>query len=176
MPIVSSGILLYRGPADAPEVFIARMGGPFWPPTKARAWSVPKGLNEGDEESLATAKREFREEVGVDAPPLPYAPLGDFRQKSGKIVRVFTARADEPRAQRPDADGADIDGSVSAAATLAFVGSNTFSTEWPPRSGKQQEFPEIAEARWVPLAEAATLLVEGQVAVLDALQHRLDDA
>ncbi|UFS59836.1 NUDIX domain-containing protein [Subtercola endophyticus] len=166
MPIVSSGILLYRGPADAPEVFIARMGGPFWPASKVRAWSLPKGLNEGDEESLATARREFREEVGVDAPPLPYELLGDFRQKSGKIVRVFTARADAPGA----------DGVVPHAASLAFVGSNTFSTEWPPRSGRQQEFPEIAEARWLPLAEAANLLVEGQVAVLDALRQHLGGA
>ncbi|MEF2978298.1 NUDIX domain-containing protein [Subtercola sp. YIM 133946] len=161
MPIVSAGILLYRGEPAELEVFIARMGGPFWAKKDDRAWSVPKGLLEGDEDALVAARREFREEIGVDAPPLDYALLGDFRQRSGKVVRVFVARADSP-------------GAPAGAATLAFASSNTFSTEWPPRSGRQQEFPEIADARWLPLAEAARKLVAGLVPALDALQTLLD--
>ena len=160
MPIVSAGILLYRGADDELEVFIARMGGPFWAKKDQRAWSIPKGLLEGAEDSLAAARREFREEIGVDAPPLPYEPLGDFRQRSGKVVRAFVARTDTP--------GAEV--------AVEFAASNTFTTEWPPHSGQQQEFPEIAEARWHTLPDAATRLVAGQVPALDALRERLSAA
>ncbi|GGF27563.1 NUDIX domain-containing protein [Subtercola lobariae] len=157
MPIVSAGILLFRGEPASLEVFVARMGGPFWAKKDERAWSIPKGLLEGSEDSLDAARREFREEIGADAPPLPYELLGDFRQRSGKVVRAFVARTDTPGSE----------------ASVAFSSSNTFTTEWPPHSGTQQEFAEIAEARWLSLGDASLKLVAGQVALLDALRERL---
>jgi predicted NUDIX family NTP pyrophosphohydrolase len=158
MTVVSAGILLWRrGAAGAEaegavdeglEVFIAHMGGPFWARKHERAWSIPKGELEGDEEPLTAARREFAEEIGAPAPDVPLLDLGAFRQKSGKVVHVFAAEADF---------------------AVAAVTSSTFELEWPPRSGRMQSFPEIDDARWVPLAEARKLLVAGQVPVLDAL-------
>jgi predicted NUDIX family NTP pyrophosphohydrolase len=146
----SAGILLYRR-ADALEVFIAHMGGPFWARKDDRAWTIPKGeFDPGDGgDALAVARREFREEIGVPAPDLPYRQLGTFRYSSGKTVTVFGA----------DAGAFDV----------AEVVSNTFELEWPPRSGRRQAFPEVDRAEWVPLDVARRRLVAGQVPALDAL-------
>jgi predicted NUDIX family NTP pyrophosphohydrolase len=147
----SAGILLYRrNPDEGLDVWIAHMGGPFWSGKDERAWSIPKGLvDDGDEgDELRTARREFLEEIGSPAPEATYEKLGEFRQSSGKTVIAFIAEADF----RPD--------------TLI---SNTFVLEWPPRSGRRQEFPEIDDARWVPLEVARRKVVAGQVAMLDAL-------
>lgn len=147
----SAGILLYRRTApDGLQVWIAHMGGPYWAGKDDRAWSIPKGLvddaDDGDE--LRTARREFLEEIGVPAPEVEYEKLGEFRQSSGKTVIAFAAEAE-----------------FSPAAIV----SNTFSLEWPPRSGRLQEFPEIDDARWFPVEVARDKVVAGQVAVLDAL-------
>jgi predicted NUDIX family NTP pyrophosphohydrolase len=150
----SAGILLHRDGTDGLEVWIGHMGGPFWARREERAWSIPKGeLEDGETDDLAVARREFAEEIGVPAPDRPYVPLGEFRYASGKVVAVFTAAA-------PDFDPEE-------------VRSNTFELEWPPRSGRRQEFPEIDRAAWVPIARARELLVAGQVAALDALVARL---
>jgi len=124
------------------------MGGPFWARRTSGAWSIPKGELEDGEDALAAAHREFAEEIGAPAPDLDYLDLGSFRQKSGKIVRVFAAESDF---------------------AVDRVRSSTFELEWPPRSGRMAEFPEIDDARWVGVAEARDLLVAGQVPVLDAL-------
>ncbi|QYI98945.1 NUDIX domain-containing protein [Curtobacterium flaccumfaciens pv. flaccumfaciens] len=126
------------------------MGGPFWR-NRPRAWSIPKGLVEAGEEPLGTALREFAEEIGVPAPVAAddLTDLGEFRQASGKRVRVFAARA----------SGFSVD----------TVRSNTVRLELPRGSGRFVEVPEVDDARWVGLDEARELVVAGQVAALDAL-------
>lgn len=148
----SAGILLWRRRDPQPEVFIAHMGGPFWSKKDAGAWSIPKGEHLETEDELTAAKREFLEEIGVASPELDYTRLGEFRQSSGKIVVAFAAESD-----------LEIEG----------VMSNTFTLEWPPRSGRLQEFPEIDDARWFDLAEASLRLVKGQAPILDALRATL---
>jgi predicted NUDIX family NTP pyrophosphohydrolase len=148
MAVQSAGILLWRRRETGLEVFIAHMGGPFWSRKDAAAWSIPKGEFPADEDSLAAAKREFLEEIGVPAPPLDYANLGEFRQSSGKVVTAFAAESDFE---------------------VAEVHSDTFPVEWPPRSGRIQEFPEVDRAEWMPVADATWRLVKGQVAILDTL-------
>jgi predicted NUDIX family NTP pyrophosphohydrolase len=144
----SAGLLLWRRGDDGLEVFIAHMGGPFWARKDAAAWSIPKGEFLPDEDALLAARREFVEEIGVPAPELDYVKLGEFRQSSGKVVIAFAAESDF---------------------TVAEVSSNTFPVEWPPRSGRIQEFPEIDRAQWMPLADAEWRLVKGQVPLLEAL-------
>jgi predicted NUDIX family NTP pyrophosphohydrolase len=146
--VQSAGILLWRRADDGLEVFIAHMGGPFWARKDAAAWSIPKGEFLADEDALLAARREFVEEIGVPAPDLDYVKLGEFRQSSGKIVIAFAAESDF---------------------TVGDVHSNTFPVEWPPRSGRIQEFPEIDRAEWMPLADAEWRLVKGQVPLLEAL-------
>ena len=156
MATTSAGILLYRLGADT-EVLIAHMGGPYWASKDAGAWSLPKGeYDEGDESALDAACREFREELGIDAPKGPYAELGTFSYSSGKRVTVFVA------------DGTDfsLDG-------LAF---GEFELEWPPRSGRTASFPEVDRVEWMPLATARDKLVKGQRPALDALEELLTDA
>jgi predicted NUDIX family NTP pyrophosphohydrolase len=144
----SAGILLWRRVDGALEVFIAHMGGPFWARKDAAAWSIPKGEFLPDEDALMAARREFAEEIGVAAPELEYVKLGEFRQSSGKVVIAFTAES-----------SFDVD----------EVHSNTFPAEWPPRSGKIQEFPEIDRAEWMRVVDAEWRLVKGQQPLLEAL-------
>ncbi|MDQ1546664.1 MAG: hypothetical protein QOH69_1568 [Actinomycetota bacterium] len=146
--VSSAGLLLWRRGDDGLEVFIAHMGGPFWAKKDAAAWSIPKGEYPADEDALLAARREFVEEIGVPAPELAYVSLGEFRQASGKIVTAFAAESDFE---------------------VAEVHSNTFPVEWPPRSGRIQEFPEIDRAEWMPVADAEWRLVKGQVPLLEAL-------
>jgi predicted NUDIX family NTP pyrophosphohydrolase len=153
MVVRSAGLLLYRGTDAAQlQVWIAHMGGPFWARKDAAAWSIPKGEYAADEDPLAAALREFAEEIGVPAPDVEYAKLGEFRQPSGKIVTVFAAEAD---------------------LAVERVVSNTFAVEWPRGSGTIRDFPEIDDARWVSLDDARGKLVRGQLPVLDALVERL---
>ncbi|CAN5307834.1 NUDIX domain-containing protein [soil metagenome] len=145
----SAGILLYRRMPEL-QVFLGKMGGPFWARKDAAAWSIPKGLYV-DEEPLAAARREFAEEIGAPAPDAAYRPLGEFRLPSGKRLTVFAGEGD-----------------------AAFVQSNTFEIEWPPRSGRLQQFPEIETARWFGLAEARAKLVKGQLPALAALERLVE--
>jgi len=148
----SAGILLYRTGEIGLEVLIAHMGGPFWEGKDARAWSIPKGETEKGEDPLAVARREFEEELGSPPPPEPYLDLGSAEQSSRKRVHIFA-----------------VEGDLDAEATT----SNTFSLEWPPRSGKLQEFPEIDHAAWVSLELAGEKLVRGQVQFLERLESAL---
>jgi predicted NUDIX family NTP pyrophosphohydrolase len=153
MPRLSSGLLLYRlSEGSVLDVWIAHMGGPFWSRRDERAWTIPKGEYESDEDPLAAARREFREEIGVDPPPGPYQHLGDFVQPSGKVVTAYSAESDF---------------------TVDVVRSNTFDLEWPKGSGVIRAFPEIDAARWYPLGEAREKVVSGQLAILDALEQKL---
>ena len=146
----SAGILLWRTRAAGPEVLIAHMGGPFWSRKHEAAWSVPKGEYGDDEEPLAAAVREWREELGLDLPvPLSaLVALGELRQPSGKLLTVWAAEGDIA----PDA-----------------VVPGLFTMEWPPRSGRQAEFPEVDRVAWLSIDAARPLLVRGQRPFLDRL-------
>ena len=150
----SAGILLHRMAASGLEVFIGHMGGPFWARKQEHAWSIPKGEADPGESDLTVALREFAEEVGSPAPDADYLELGTFRYSSGKTLTVFAGPA----------PGFDPDRIVS----------NEFELEWPPRSGRMQRFPEFDVARWVPVAEARTFVVAGQLPAVDALVRHLD--
>lgn len=153
MTVRSAALLLHRPSSAGPEIWLGHMGGPFWARKDDGAWSLPKGIVEpGDPDELAAARREFAEEMGVDAPDTTYQPLGDFRT-SGKVIVVFAGAA-------PDFD-------------LTEVLSNTFELEWPPHSGRTQAFPEIDDARWFTLDVAAEKLTKGQRPILDALRELL---
>jgi predicted NUDIX family NTP pyrophosphohydrolase len=154
MARTSAGLLLYRRRGSGVEVLIGHMGGPFWARKDAAAWSVPKGEYGPGEEPLDVALREFEEEIGSPAPADHLLALGEVRQSGGKVLTAWAAEG-------------DLD------ATTAH--SNTFSLEWPPRSGRFQEFPEIDRAAWLPVDEARAKLVGGQVALLDRLLAALSD-
>lgn len=148
----SAGILLYRNTPHGYEVLIVHPGGPLWAKRDAGTWSMPKGECDEQEALLDAAKREFAEEVGAPPPGGDYRHLGDARQSSGKIVHAFTLKSDF---------------------NLERFKSNIFHMEWPPKSGKQQEFPENDKAAWVSLATARVKLVKGQVPLLEALAGQL---
>ena len=148
---ISAGILLYRFRDGTLEIFLIHPGGPYWHGKDAGAWSIPKGeLEEGDDE-LAAAQREFEEETGsrVSGEFLALEPL---RLKSGKIVHAWAVRG-------------DIDASA--------IRSNAFSMEWPPRSGRQQEFPEVDRGGWFTMGAAREKIHPGQQGFLDQLEERL---
>ena len=148
MPKLSAGILLYRRSAAGLEVLLVHPGGPFWAKRDDGAWSVPKGEYEAEEDPLDAARREFREELGSDAPDGEPIPLGEVRQRSGKRVIAWALEGDlDP----------------------ATVRSNTFTMEWPPRSGGVREFLEVDRAGWFDLETARTKLVAGQDALIDRL-------
>ena len=149
MTVLSAGVLLHRtGPDGAVQVLLAHMGGPFWAKKDDGAWSIPKGEHGPDEEPRDVALREFAEELGSPAPVTDLVPLGEVRQSGGKRLTAWAAEGD-----------------LDAAAAV----SNTFSLEWPPRSGRVQEFPEIDRAAWLTVDEAREKLVAGQVPLLDRL-------
>ena len=148
----SAGLLLYRVRHGEPEVLLGHMGGPFWARKDERAWSIPKGEYGDDEDALAAARREFAEETGSAPPEGEAVALGEVRQSGGKRVVAWALEGDlDP----------------------ATVRSNTFVMEWPPRSGRQQEFPEIDRAEWFGLGTARSKVVKGQVPLLDALEQKL---
>lgn len=151
MPTTSAGLLLYRVTDGVLQVLIGHMGGPFWETKEAAAWSIPKGECP-DSDLLATARREFEEELGCPAPSSGFEELGRFRQSSGKVVWIWAAEG-------------DLDASQCR--------SNTFELEWPRRSGRIIEVPEIDRAEWTDVALARTRLVRGQVAALDEIVHRV---
>jgi predicted NUDIX family NTP pyrophosphohydrolase len=148
----SAGILLYRLTGGAPEVLLVHPGGPFWARKDAGVWSIPKGEYDDAEDPRACALREFEEETGTALPPGELIELGSVRQKSGKVVSAWAAEGDL------DADS---------------VRSNTFTMEWPPRSGRTAEFPEIDRAAWFGIDAAREKLVAAQAELLDRLLERL---
>lgn len=156
MPATSAGILLYRGAAEATEVLLVHPGGPLWAKKDLGVWSIPKGEVDAGEEPRATALRELAEELGSPPEPLTdeLIELGSVRQKSGKVVHCWAAEADfDP----------------------ATLRSNTFAIEWPPRSGRQQEFPEVDRAEWFAREQAVAKINPAQVELLDRLYGRLSD-
>jgi predicted NUDIX family NTP pyrophosphohydrolase len=144
----SAGILLYRLRDGAPEVLLVHPGGPFWARKDERAWSIPKGEYDDGEDPRACALREFEEETGTALPPGELVELGSVKQKGGKVVTAWGAEGDL------DADA---------------VRSNRFTIEWPPRSGRTAEFPEIDRASWFGAEVAREKLVAAQVGLLERL-------
>jgi predicted NUDIX family NTP pyrophosphohydrolase len=135
-----------------PEVLMAHMGGPFHAKKDEGHWSIPKGLIDDGEEPLAAAKREFSEELGLAAPDGEYVELGDVEQHNKKVVTAWAVEAE------PD---------------ISDIKSNVFETEWPPRSGKTQKFPEIDRAAWLSLAEAGRKCIRGQAELFERLANLL---
>ena len=149
MPKDSAGVLLFRGDApDGLEVLLAHPGGPIWAKKDDQGWTIPKGEPSKGEDLQAAARREFEEEMG-SAPSGEFLPLGSLLQPSGrKIVHVWAARA-------------EFD--------VTSLKSNLFSMEWPPKSGRTQQFVEVDRAAWFPMAVARRKIWPGQVPFLDRL-------
>lgn len=153
MPLYSAGLLPFTSSGGRVRVFIVHMGGPFWGHRDAGGWSLAKGMyTPGEERPEDAARREFSEEVGVDAPGGELIDLGEVRLSSGKRVRGFA---------------------VESPPELAFVTSNTFEVEWPRRSGRYRTYPEVDRAGWFDLDAARSKLTLGQVPLLDVLEKRL---
>ena len=148
----TAGLLLYRIRNSAIEVFLVHPGGPFWAKKDEGAWSIPKGEFADDEQPLNAAKREFQEETGFSKEG-NFIALAALKQRSGKLVHAWA-----------------LEGDCDAGA----IKSNLFSMEWPPRSGKRQEYPEVDRASWFTLERAKRKIVPGQIAFLEELQQILD--
>ena len=149
----SAGILLYRRRGGEVEVLLVHPGGPLWARRDADAWSIPKGEYGEDEDPLAAALRELEEETGQRPPADDLVPLGEVRQRGGKVVTAWAGPGDL------DADE---------------ITSNTFTLEWPPRSGVRREFPEVDRAGWFDPATAREKLVAAQAELVDRLLALLD--
>jgi predicted NUDIX family NTP pyrophosphohydrolase len=142
---------MFRRCGGRPEVLLVHPGGPFWTRRDQGAWSIPKGEFALDEDPLAAARREFEEETGI-WPEGEFIPLSPRRQPGGKVVHAWAFEGDcDPTA----------------------IVSNTFVMEWPPRSGRRQEFPEVDRAAWFPLEEAKRKLLSGQVGLIEELERSL---
>ena len=151
MPKRSAGILMYRTDGSDISILLVHPGGPFWRTKDAGAWSIPKGeIGEG-EEAAAAARREFEEELGTAALG-ELIPLGEIRQKGGKIVEAFA-----------------LEGELDTSRIV----SNRFDCEWPPRSGRIQSFPEVDRAEWFTIAAAREKLLESQSPLLGRLAAAL---
>jgi predicted NUDIX family NTP pyrophosphohydrolase len=148
-PNLSAGILAFRRRRDSLEFFLVHPGGPFWARKDDGAWSIPKGEYSEGEHPLEAARREFSEETGFTALG-PFTKLATLRQPSGKLISAWAMEGEfDPVALR----------------------SNTFAMEWPPRSGKQAQFPEVDRAGWFGAAEAKRKLIRGQVGFIDELSR-----
>ena len=148
---IASGILLYRRTPAGVQVLLTHPGGPFWRKKDLGAWTLPKGEPAPDEDALACARRELEEETGVSSDG-PFIDLGEVRQKGGKTVHAWAAEGDGDPAR---------------------MTSNTFSMEWPPRSGRIASFPEVDAWDWFDLAEARRRINPAQAELLDRLAERV---
>ena len=153
MPVRSAGLLLFRRSSAGLEVLVVHPGGPFWARKDLGAWSLPKGEYDDDEDPAVCARREFAEELGTAPPDGELLDLGEVRLKSGKVVVAWAVEGDLDTAE---------------------IVSNTFETEWPPRSGRRQEFPEVDRAEWFGPAEARTKLNPAQAEFVDRLESLLE--
>jgi len=154
MPKISAGLLLYRIRDGAPEFLLVHPGGPFWKNKDDGAWSIPKGEIGDNEEPLAAAIREFEEELGFK-PSGPFIELTPIKQKAGKLVHAWAFEGNCDPSQ---------------------IKSNTFSMEWPPKSGKQAEFPEVDRAEFLKLEAAKEKINQAQIPLLEELQRRLGNS
>jgi predicted NUDIX family NTP pyrophosphohydrolase len=144
----SAGLLVFRHTDEGLEVVLGHMGGPLWAKKDAGAWTVPKGEYDPDEPAWEAARREFQEELGLPPPDGEAVPLGEVVQRNGKIVTGWAVEA-------------DLD--------LAGFAPGSFTMEWPPRSGRVREFPELDRVEWLGLDRARALIITAQTAFLDRL-------
>jgi predicted NUDIX family NTP pyrophosphohydrolase len=151
MAKLSAGLLLYRRRSEGIEVFLVHPGGPFWSKKDFGAWSIPKGEYGPDEDALEAARRELEEETGLSVEG-PFLPLTPIRQAGGKVVTAWAVER-------------DFDASA--------IRSNTFTMEWPPKSGNQKEFPEVDRAEWCSLDAAQAKILSGQRPLLDELASKV---
>jgi predicted NUDIX family NTP pyrophosphohydrolase len=151
MPKKSAGLLMYRRRQGVLEVFLVHPGGPFWAKKDAGSWSIPKGEYTAGEDPLEVAKREFQEETGFKASG-EFIPLTRRGQPSGKVITAWAFEGD---------------------CRASTIKSNTFLMEWPPRSGRQQEFPEVDRAAWFSMPGAKEKIIKGQSGFLDELTQIL---
>jgi predicted NUDIX family NTP pyrophosphohydrolase len=150
MPKLSAGLLMYRRRPDGLEVFLVHPGGPFWAKKDAGAWSIPKGEFAEDEAPLDAAKREFQEETGFTAEG-DFVELGQVRQAGGKLVSAWAVEGDlDP----------------------AMLVSNVCLIDWPPRSGRKMEIPEVDRGEWFTVDAARDKILKGQVVFLDLLVQK----
>jgi predicted NUDIX family NTP pyrophosphohydrolase len=147
----SAGLLVWRRGPDGPEFFLVHPGGPFWKNKDDGAWSIPKGEIDPDEDPLKAAQREFTEETGQTVAGT-FTPLHPVKIASGKEIEAWTIEH-------------DLDASA--------ITSNTFEIEWPPRSGKQQAFPEVDRAAWFPGPLALRKINKGQAPLIAQLLERI---
>ncbi len=152
MSAQSAGLVLYRQRHGKVEVLLVHPGGPFWQQRDDGWWSIPKGELAENETGIDVARREFQEELGMPAPDGEVTPLGAVRQAAGKIVHAWAVPGD-----------LDVTRSTS----------NTFELEWPPRSGRMQQFPEIDRAVWFDLDTARRKLLPAQRVLIDRLEELL---
>ena len=154
MVATSAGLLLWRRNGSELEVLIVHPGGPYWANKDEGAWSLPKGeYDPNSEDGRDAARREFREELGQEAPRCEPIELGQTRLKSGKAINAWALEGDL------DADS---------------ITSNTFEIEWPPRSGTKQQFPEVDRALWCATATARSKLNPAQCVFVDRLSDLLN--
>jgi predicted NUDIX family NTP pyrophosphohydrolase len=149
----SAGIVLYRYRDSTLEIFLVHPGGPFWKNKDSGAWSIPKGEFDAREDPLQAARREFHEETGCSVDG-SFIDLGPVRQAGGKIVHAWAVEGD---------------------CEAESISSNSFTIEWPPRSGQRKEFPEVDRAGWFSLQLAREKILKGQLMLLDKLQRILKD-
>lgn len=150
MPKASAGILLFRRKTHGLEVLLVHPGGPLWAKKDEGAWSIPKGEIETGEDPLAAARREFEEELGSPVSG-EFIKLAPIRQASGKVVHAWAVEG--------DFDPATVTGGM-------------FRMEWPPRSGRQQQFPEVDGAEWFTMEQARRKINKGQIPLLDQLSSQ----
>ncbi len=147
MPKKSAGILMYRSQKDVLEILLVHPGGPFWTKKDIGSWSIPKGEYTDTEDPFTVAKREFEEETSFQVDG-DFTPLTPLEQPSGKVVSAWTVEGD---------------------CDASKIKSNTFLMEWPPRSGRKQEFPEVDRAEWFTIDTAKKKLLKGQVGFIEEL-------
>jgi predicted NUDIX family NTP pyrophosphohydrolase len=150
----SAGIVLYRVISGELEIFLVHPGGPFWAKRDRGSWSIPKGEIIEGAEPLETAKREFLEETGSPIDGV-FTALTPLRQPGGKLILAW-----------------GVSGDIDASS----IKSNTFSMEWPPRSGTQQDFPEVDRGAWFSLPDACEKILPGQLGFLDELRQKITGA
>jgi predicted NUDIX family NTP pyrophosphohydrolase len=148
----SAGIVMYRYRASELEIFLVHPGGPFWKNKDSGAWSIPKGEFEAGEDPLEAARREFHEETGFSVKG-SFIALRPVQQPGGKVVHAWAVEGD---------------------CEAGSIKSNSFTMEWPPRSGQRKEFLEVDRAGWFGFSVAREKILKGQLPLLDELQRLLD--
>ncbi len=147
----SAGLLMYHRRDGELEVMLVHPGGPFWAKKDLGSWSIPKGEYTHEEDPFEVATREFQEETGFK-PEGEFTPLAPIKQPSGKLITVWAFEGD---------------------CDASKIKSNTFTMEWPPHSGKQQEFPEVDRAGWFKISVAKEKIIKGQIGFIDELYQIL---